>query len=520
MDPVLLEVYRHRFSGIAEEMGVTLQRTAFSPNIKERLDFSCALFDAGGQLIAQAAHIPVHLGAMPASVSAAMEAVDSWHPGDVVLLNDPYSGGTHLPDITMITPVYFKAETLPLFFIASRAHHADVGGMAPGSLPLSTELFQEGIIIPPVKLFDRGVLNEALQTLILRNVRTPDERKGDLAAQQAAHTVGSERLKQLIGSYGKAEVLDYAGHLQAYSERIVRNRIDSWPDGTYSGKDFLEVGSEATKGGVIALTLRIEGQTIAFDFTGTGKSMDNSLNAVLSITKSACYYVVASLIGEDIPMNSGCFAPIEVDAPPGCIINAQPPAAVAGGNVETSQRIVDVALNAFAKVLPERVPAGSQGTMNNLTIGGAGHDGMPYAYYETIGGGMGASSTSDGLDGVHVHMSNTLNTPVEALEMAFPFRITRYGLLDGSGGKGKYTGGNGIIREYEMLKPATVTVLSERRLIAPAGVQGGEEGARGKNTLVERDGNEVALPGKFSRTFSEGERVRIETPGGGGYGAF
>ena len=519
MDPVLLEVYRHRFAGIAEEMGVTLQRTAFSPNIKERLDFSCALFDGRGNLIAQAAHIPVHLGAMPASVAAARAAFDQWSPGDVVLLNDPYAGGTHLPDITMITPLFWEQEEAPLFFIASRAHHADVGGMSPGSLPLSTELYQEGIIIPPVKLYEKGVLNSALKLLLLRNVRTPEEREGDLAAQQAAHAVGSERISQLMAINGKKEVLDYAAHLQRYSEKIVRSGIASWPDGIYTGEDALEVERKDADAGVIRLALTIKGETLSFDFSGTAACMENSLNAVLSITKSACYYVVASLIGEDIPMNAGCFVPVNIVAPEGSIVNASSPAAVAGGNVETSQRIVDVALRAFAHVLPEQVPADSQGTMNNLTIGGTDSVGKPYAYYETIGGGMGASAKRDGLDGVHVHMSNTLNTPVEALEMAYPFRIIQYGLVEDSGGSGRHEGGKGIVREYELLRSATVTVLSERRLTAPAGIQGGGDGRRGKNTLIDQEGNEKELPGKFSRTCDVGERIRIMTPGGGGYGA-
>lgn len=515
MDPVLLEVYRHRFVGISEEMGVTLQRTSFSPNIKERLDFSCALFDSAGRLIAQAAHIPVHLGAMPASVYAARKACSAWHPGDIVILNDPYAGGTHLPDITMVSPVFGASQDAPVFFIATRAHHADVGGMTPGSLPLSTELFQEGIIIPPVKMYERGALNEGVLSLILRNVRTPDERHGDFAAQRAAHLVGSQRLEALIDQFSEAEVTEYAHHLQAYSERIVRSAIASWPDGRYSSEDMLEVGDGEAQ---IRLSLTIQGEDVHFDFEGTSEMMVNSLNAVLSITQSACYYVVACLVGDDVPINAGCFAPVNVHAPEGCLLHAKPPAAVAGGNVETSQRVVDVALKAFAHVLPDQVLAGSQGTMNNLTIGGRDLEGRPYAYYETIGGGMGASSTSDGLSGVHVHMSNTLNTPVEALERAFPFRIVQYSLRKNSGGDGRRKGGEGIIREYELLKPATVTMLSERRRKAPSGLQGGEDGAVGQNVRVDIEGNETLMPSKFSERFEAGERLRIVTPGGGGYG--
>ena len=516
MDPVLLEVYRHRFVGISEEMGVTLQRTSFSPNIKERLDFSCALFDSEGRLIAQAAHIPVHLGAMPASVNAAREVFTRWYPGDIVILNDPYAGGTHLPDITMVSPVFGHAQDVPIFFIATRAHHADVGGMTPGSLPLSTELYQEGIIIPPVKMYDRGTLNEGLLSLILRNVRTPDERRGDFAAQRAAHTVGSQRLEALMNEFGEAEVIDYAHHLQAYSERVVRAAIATWPDGDYASSDILEVDSDKAH---IKLSLTIQGDAVHFDFAGTSEAMDNSLNAVKSITESACYYVVACLVGEDVPMNAGCFAPVHVNAPEGCLLHAQPPAAVAGGNVETSQRVVDVALQAFSEALPDEVLAGSQGTMNNLTIGGRDLNGAPYAYYETIGGGMGASANADGLSGVHVHMSNTLNTPVEALERTFPFRIIQYSLRKNSGGGGRHQGGEGIIREYELLRPAIVTMLSERRRKAPEGIHGGADGAVGQNIRVDVKGNEVPMPSKFSERFEAGERLRIVTPGGGGYGS-
>ena len=518
MDPILLEVYRHRFAGISEEMGVTLQRTSFSPNIKERLDFSCAVFDGLGRLIAQAAHIPVHLGAMPASVQAAQAAVLQWHPGDIVILNDPYAGGTHLPDITMVSPVFGAGMEGPLFFIASRAHHADVGGMTPGSLPLSTEIYQEGIIIPPIKVYEKGVENEGVMALILRNVRTPDERRGDFAAQRAAHTVGAKRLHALMDQSGEDEVVQYARHLQAYSERLVRAAISSWPDGRYVSEDILETGVGSNPDARIQLALTIEGEDVHLDFRGTSDSMDNSLNAVLSITQSASYYVVACLVGEDVPMNAGCFAPVHVHAPLGCLLNARPPSAVAGGNVETSQRVVDIALKAFAEALPDRVIAGSQGTMNNLTIGGLDQQGVPYAYYETIGGGMGASRQTDGLSGVHVHMSNTLNTPVEALERAFPFRVVQYSLREGSGGEGQHRGGEGIVREYELLLPARITMLSERREKAPEGLFGGQDGGTGQNIRVDLDGNEILMPSKFSERFEAGERLRVVTPGGGGYG--
>ena len=520
-DPILLELYRHRFAGIAEEMGVTLRRTGYSPNIKERLDFSCAVFDAGGRLVAQAAHVPVHLGAMPASVRAALDAFDVWDDGDLVVLNDPYQGGSHLPDVTMVSPVFEEGtsdDAAPAFFAASRAHHADVGGMSPGSLPLSTEIYQEGIIIPPVKLYRGGALNEDLLRFLLRNVRTPKERQGDLAAQRAAHAVGAARLQELMQHHGAGEVDVYAGHLIAYSDRLTRAAIAGWPDGEYGFEDVLTLDMDSDARPVtIRVKVSIQGDSIRFDFGGTEGAVAASFNAVLSITQSACYYVVRSLAGDDIPANAGCFVPVEVTAPEGCLVHAQPPAAVAAGNVETSQRIVDVVLGALAQALPDRVPAASQGTMNNLTIGGQ-HGGVPYAYYETIGGGMGGSPTSDGLCAVHVHMSNTLNTPVEALEQAFPFRVTEYRVRQGSGGQGRYRGGDGVVRAYEILAPATITVLSERRVEGPWGLQGGEAGAPGRNRLLRADGTEEVLPSKFTRLLQPGDRLIIETPGGGGFG--
>ena len=516
MDPILLELYRHRFAGVAEEMGVTLRRTSYSPNIKERLDFSCAVFDAEGKMVAQAAHIPVHLGAMPASAAAALRTVETWQPGDLVVLNDPYEGGTHLPDVTMISPV-FAQNNHPKFFVASRAHHADVGGMTPGSLPLSTELYQEGLIIPPVKLYQAGALNEDLLRLMLRNVRTPDERRGDLAAQRAAHDVGEQRLHALMDRHGIDEVLAYTAHLQAYSERLTRSVIAQWPDGDYAFEDGLELpdGTRPT----IRVRAAIRGDHVTFDFSGTDPTMQSSLNAVLSITESACYYVVRCLADEDVPVNAGCFAPVVVTAPAGCLVNARPPAAVAGGNVETSQRITDVVLGALAQALPERVPAASQGTMNNLTIGGLFADGQPYAYYETIAGGMGAAPDADGLSGVHIHMTNTLNTPVEALEIAFPFRITQYSLRPDSGGDGQHRGGDGVVREYELLRAATVTMLSERRAVPPWSLDDGEPGAPGRNILIHPDDTKEVLSAKFTRRLAPGDRLRIETPGGGGWGA-
>ncbi len=517
-DPVALEVYRHRFSGIAEEMGATLRRTAYSPNIKERLDFSCAIFDAEGRLVAQAAHIPVHLGAMPASVAAVLRAFSSWSPGDLVMLNDPYEGGTHLPDITMVSPVFIEEER-PDFFVASRAHHADVGGMTPGSLPLSSEIYQEGLIIPPVRLYEAGRPNEDLLRLFLRNVRTPEERRGDLAAQRAAHTIGERRLQELAAAYGRQEVLAYAAHLQAYSERLTRAILSTWPKGTYVAEDVLEwAEGERVTLVPIRVTVQLSAEEVVFDFSGTACQVPGPLNTVLSITQSACWYVFRCLVGEEVPINAGCFAPVRVVAPEGSLVHALPPASIAAGNVETSQRIVDVLLRALAEALPERIPAASQGTMNNVTVGGQRADGTPFVYYETIGGGMGGGPEGAGLSGVHTHMTNTWNTPVEALEAVYPFRVVRYALRGGSGGRGRHRGGDGIVREYEFLSPCVVTVLSTRRATAPWGLAGGEDGTPGRNRLFHTDGREEDLPPQFTRRVFPGERLRIETPGGGGWG--
>ena len=525
-DAAVLSIFNHLFASVAEEMGVTLERTAFSPNIKERLDFSCALFLGDGRMLAQAAHIPVHLGAMPASVQAALAHCAPFEPGDVIILNDPYLGGTHLPDITLVSPVFLAdtpAGTIPPpppFFVASRAHHADVGGMTPGSLPLSTEIYQEGIIVPPVKLYRAGVLNEDVLRLILRNVRTPDERRGDLAAQRAAGAIGARRLRELVAAHGRAEVLAYCGHLQAYSERITRATIAGWPDGVYVFEDVIElIEGERLTLTPIRVAATIAGEEVTFDFAGTAPVVHGSLNAVIAITQSACYYVVRCLIEDEVPMNAGCFAPVHVVAPANSLVNAGPPAAVAAGNVETSQRITDAVLGALAQALPDQIPAASQGTMNNLTMGGQRADGSPFAYYETIGGGMGAARQGNGLSGTQVHMTNTLNTPVEALEITYPFRIRRYGLRAGSGGRGRQRGGDGIAREYELLTPTTVTMLSERRAVAPWGAAGGEAGAPGRNVLIHADGTEEILPSKFTRRLHPGDRLRVETPGGGGWGA-
>jgi N-methylhydantoinase B len=526
-DPITLEIFRNLFISVAEEMGVTLGRTAYSPNIKERRDFSCACFLSSGQMIAQAAHIPVHLGAMPASVGAALEACDHWAPGDLIVLNDPYLGGTHLPDITMISPVFVADSGVPSFFVASRAHHADVGGMSPGSMPLASEIYQEGLIIPPVKLIEAGQTNEALLKIILRNVRTPAERQGDLTAQIAAHRVGEQRLLEIVTHYGLEQTLGHAEALLTYAERLTRAAIARIPDGVYGFRDELDddgmpghrtPDSKPAGGPGIQVTITVDGDRMLVDFTGSSPSVAGPLNAVAAITRSATWYVVRCIAGADVPVNSGTFAPVRVIVPNGSLLDANPPHAVAGGNVETSQRVVDTVLGAMAQALPDLIPAASQGTMNNVTVGGRDPElDTAFAYYETVGGGAGASPEGDGLSGVHVHMTNTLNTPVEALEYTYPFRVRRLALRRGSGGVGHHCGGDGLVREIEFLGPATVTLLSERRRTAPYGLRGGGPGAPGRNVLI-RGQDSRDLPGKVEIQVRAGDVLSLCTPGGGGWG--
>lgn len=496
-------------------MGVTLERAAYSPNIKERLDFSCAVFLGDGRLLAQAAHIPVHLGAMPASVQAAVAACAPFAPGDVAILNDPYEGGNHLPDITLVSPVFCDDTPTPTFFVATRAHHADVGGMSPGSMPLSTELFQEGLIIPPVKLIEGGRRNEALWRLILRNVRTPAERAGDLAAQLAAHTVGERRLHAIAARYGTAETLRRADALIDYAQRLTAAAIRAIPDGRYSCTDALDDGTR------LQATVTVADDRLTVDFDGTASAVAGNLNAVPAIAVSAVAYcvrcVALALLQSDVPMNAGAFEPVAVRIPPGSLLDPAPPHAVAAGNVETSQRIVDVVLGALAAALPDVIPAASQGTMNNLTFGGV-WEGRPFAYYETIGGGLGASAEGDGGSGMHAHMSNTRNTPLEALELAYPVRALTYALRRGSGGLGRRRGGDGLVRALQFLAPVSVTLTGERRVRPPYGLQGGGPGQCGRDTLLRPDEAEI-LPGQATRRLNAGDILRIETPGGGGWGA-
>jgi N-methylhydantoinase B len=515
-DPVRLEIYKSLFHAIAEEMGLTLKRTGFSPNIKERRDYSCAVFDHLGQMVAQGDHMPVHLGSMPLSVQAAIEN-QSIAPGDIVVLNDPYSGGTHLPDITLVSGV-FSGKKL-LFYVASRAHHSDVGGMSPGSMPLAQEIYQEGLRIPPIKLMTEGKINRDVWSLILANVRTPQEREGDLAAMLGANRTGERRLREIVEKRGWEEASFYVRELLDYTERLTRRAISGIPDGEYEAEDFLDNDGISDRPIAIRVKITIRGDKAKIDFTKSDPQTAGSVNAVYAITASVVFYIFRTLVTVPVLSNAGGIRPLEIIAPKGTIVNANPPAAVCGGNVETSQRITDVLYRCLAQALPDRIPAASQGTMNNFTFGGVDpRTGRPTAYYETVGGGLGARPGMDGLSGVHTHMTNSLNTPVEALEYGYPVRVARYTLRRGSGGAGKYRGGDGIIREVKFLMPCQITVLSERRKFAPYGLNGGQNGRPGRNLILRKSGQVDEYPSKFTAWLEEGDAISIQTPGGGGWG--
>jgi N-methylhydantoinase B len=545
-DPVELEIFKNLYHSIAEEMGAALRRTAFSPNIKERRDYSCAVFDGAGEVIAMGDHMPVHLGSMPMSVRAAIDACATgsgpMQPGDIVMLNDPFRGGTHLPDITLVAPVYVwrgrphkaarRSAQKPDFYVASRAHHADVGGAYPGSMGLCREIYQEGLRIPPVKLMRRdgtgkSEMDRDVLALLLNNVRTPEEREGDLGAQIAACHTGAERLQEVCARYGIERAPRAAHELQDYSEEMMRAFLSSLPTGEYRAEDFLDGDGINNNSIRIAVSIRVHPHPksrdrrpiLTIDFAGSDPQVEGSINAVAAITHSACFYVFRCLLAEDVPAAAGLMHPIKVIAPEGTIVNARPPAAVAGGNVETSQRIVDVLLRALAQAIPDRIPAAATGTMNNLTIGGIDpRTHQPFAYYETIAGGMGARPGKPGVSGVHTHMTNSLNTPAEALEYAYPLRVRQYSLRAGSGGIGKFRGGDGIVREIEVLTDCEVTLLSDRHSRGAWGLNGGGDGASSRAFITRRNGTVEQMPGKFSTRLQSGDRIRIETPGGGGWG--
>lgn len=538
-NPTTLEIYRALYTSVAEEMGIALRRTAFSPNIKERRDYSCAVFDSEGNVIAQGDHMPVHLGSMPMAVAAALQQV-TFQPGDVVALNDPFAGGTHLPDVTLVAGVFApKAKprvpasphlrvsasprlrvsaSPPLFYVANRAHHADIGGATPGSMGLATDVYGEGVRIPPIRLLRDGEINDDVMRLLLANVRGQRERQADFQAQIGSLTTGASRLLEIVERRGRREAAAYAKHLIDYSARLMRAAIKSIPDGEYSAEDVLDDDGITENPIAICARVTIDGERAFVDFSGSAPQVSGSINAVEAITISAVAYVFRCLLGADVPASAGLMEPIEVLAQAGTVVNAVHPASVAGGNVETSQRIVDVLMRALGQALPDRIPAASQGTMNNLTMGGIDpRTGAEFSYYETVAGGMGARSQHDGLSAVHTHMTNSLNTPAEALEYAYPLRVREYRIRKGSGGKGKQRGGDGVIRAIETLVPARMSLLSDRRKHAPYGLAGGDPAKTGRNAIVRR-GKAKLIASKGSWELEAGDVVRIETPGGGGFG--
>lgn len=520
IDPIDLAVFKSATHSVAEEMGAALRRTSFSPNIKERRDYSCAVFDGHGRVIAMGDHMPVHLGSMPMSVKAVMDAM-TLQPGDIAMLNDPYAGGTHLPDITLVQAIFTAGADLPLMYIAVRAHHADVGGLYPGSMGLCREIYQEGLRIPPVLIVRAGEIERGILSLVLHNVRTPAEREGDLLSQIGACRVGELRLQELAAKHGAERIRALSAALLDYSERLMRTQFAQCTSGTYSAEDFLDSdGFDDTPLPIrVSITLDSETASAVVSFADCHPQVRSSINAVYAITYSAVYYVFRCLLPDDAPATAGLMRPVTVLSERGSIVDAVLPAPVAGGNVETSQRIVDVLLRALAKAMPDRIPAASSGTMNNLTIGGVDQrTGKPYAYYETVAGGMGARPTADGISGIHTHMTNSLNTPVEALEYAYPFRVHAYGYRPGSGADGLHRGGDGIVREIELLSPGTITLLTERRRFAPYGLRGGADGELGVSYHLS-DEERRELPAKCSINAEAGDRIRIETPGGGGWGA-
>jgi N-methylhydantoinase B len=513
-DAIEIEVFRHRITAVAEAMGAALQHASSSPNIKERLDLSCAVFDQAGDLVAQAAHIPVHLGAMPASVAAARQAT-AVQPGDVIVLNNPYLGGSHLPDITTVSGVYGEGFAAPRLFLATRAHHADVGGATPGSMGAAADLFGEGLVLPPVHLARGGRIDRDMLEVICANSRTPDERRGDLEAQVGAHAVGQERLAELL--LAMPDIGLSCGALQDYSERRAKAILAALPRGRFTFSDVLESDGRGARDLTIAVTVTLDDDGLLADFEGTAPQVEGGVNMPLSVTRSAVYYVLACLLG-DTPVNAGAFRPVRVSAPPGCLVNATHPAAVAAGNVETSQRVVDVLLGALAQAAPGLVPAASQGTMNNVVVGGVDpRTGRPFTYYETVAGGAGGGPAHRWASAIQVHMTNTRSTPVEALETAYPVRLEECRVRVGSGGAGRHPGGHGVVRRIRFLCPARVTLVGERRRTAPWGLAGGQPGAPGHWLLWTGQGVRE-LPDKCSLDVEAGDALEVQTPGGGGWG--
>lgn len=507
MNPIELNLFATRIEAVCDEMGAVLRRSAFSPNIRDRLDFSCAIFDANGALCAQAAHIPVHLGSMAYAMEGIVSAM-AWHDGEMVVVNDPFLGGTHLPDVTVIAPLFVAGQRVA--FVANRAHHADIGSDTPGSMPLATTLEQEGVVIAPTVLVRNGELDHGLLAGLLGAER--HELHGDFAAQVSANRAGLQRLQELVESLGVAAWQSALAALNDYAERLAESALRAIPDGRYSFADCLDDDGVGQHDLAIAAMVEVRQGRIHVDFTGTAPQTAGNVNCPLSVAAAGVYYVLRCLMPPQTPACAGTFRPITLSAPRGSLLNAERPAAVAAGNVETSTRVVDVICGALAQALPELIPAASHGSMNNLAMGARGA--RRWDYYETIGGGMGAGARGGGLSGVQTHMTNTLNTPVEVLERHYPLRVRRYALRTGSGGAGARRGGDGLLREFEFLEAAQVTLLTERRLHAPWGLAGGAAGARGENRL-----NGEMLPGKCSVAVKRGDRLSIATPGGGGWGS-
>lgn len=523
VDPVTLEVLRNAFASVAEEMSANLIRTSYSPNIKERADASCAVFDHSGRMLAQAENIPVHLGAMPHSVRAVLDAVDLG-PGDTAIHNSPFSGGAHLPDITFVTPVFVEDELVA--YVANRAHHADVGGARAGSVAAdTTSIYAEGLQIPPIRLYEGGELVQDVFDLLLENVRTPTERAGDLRAQQAANETGRHRFADLVDTHGRDLVRGVSDHVLEYSERRMRTEVESLDDGTYDFTDVLDDDGAGTTDIQISASVRVDGSSIEVDFAGSAGQVPGPVNAPIAVTTSATYYALRAITDPDIPPNEGCYRPFSISAPDRSVVNARSPAAVVGGNLETAQRVVDVVLGAMAGAGVRPVAAAANGSMNNLTIGratktpeGPGGRDAPYTFYETVGGGYGGRPTRDGVDGIHAHMTNTRNTPVEALELSYPLRVERYEFRPDTGGAGRQRGGLGIRRDVRVLgHEAEVSLLADRRRHRPYGLKGGGAGVPGADRVVV-DGTERPIEGKTTLTLGDGDLVSLRTPGGGGFG--
>jgi N-methylhydantoinase B len=507
-DGIRLGLFASRVAAISEEMGGLLGRAAFSPNIRDRLDYSCALFDASGHLLGQATHIPVHLGSM-AYAMAGLVGEFAWQSGDMVVFNDPFRGGTHLPDVSFMAPVFLAGELLG--FCANRAHHADIGAEAPGSMPLSRRLEEEGRVIAPTRVIRSGVMDEPWFSALLGQLRSPQTSRGDFNAQVAANRLGVRRLEALVGAMGVAQFKRQAQALQAYARRLAQASLAELPAGRYGFSDVLDDDGYGARDIPLCVTVRIGPSGVEVDFEGTAPQVEGNLNCPLSVTAAAVFYVFRCLMPQQVPACHGAMQPISISAPVGCLVNARPPCAVAAGNVETSTRIVDAVCGALAQAVPGRIPAASQGTMNNLAMGSSA--GQAWDYYETLAGGMGAGPDCDGRSACHSHMTNTLNTPVEVVERHYPLRITRYAVRADSGGAGRYRGGDGLLREYHFLEDAELSILSERRAHAPWGLAGGGSGQPGRNLLDgEPLGSKVQMPVRAGQT------LRVETPGGGGFG--